>query len=426
MPLAFLLLHHDSTVTHVQLAPGVPVIIGRDPSANVVLHDASLSRTHARIFFDGQLHVIVQDLGSKNGTIFSGHNLDKPTLVGHGAAIFLGAVMGVVHIPFGSLRSILLTEGDVIADAPSMKPVIALVEKYAKATAPVLIGGETGSGKEEIAKLIHRWGPRRDEPFVILNCASIPLQLLESLLFGHEKGAFTGASSQTKGYFEAARGGTVLLDEIGELSPAAQAALLRVIETGRIVRVGSVHETPLNVRWIAATWRNLKAMCKDGSFREDLYHRLGVLTVEVPPLCERSEDIPALAGRFLQRANQTNGRHVQSIEDDALRALMAYHWPGNIRELRNWIERAVVVSQGDTIRLSDLPRHIEAQRAVPSSERRNLDADKSAVEKAALKEALRHTNGDTEESATLLGKSRRTIQRLIKKYGIESSSGDDS
>ncbi len=423
---AHLLLYHDATVTPVPLRGGVPVVLGRDPTANVVLLDASLSRTHARLTFDGKHHVVIQDLGSTNGTILKGHSLDKPTPVSHGAEIYFGAVLGIVHIPLAQAIPIVTDDGDIVKDAETMKRVLGLVEKYANAAAPVLIGGETGTGKEEIAKLIHRRSPRKDKPFVVLNCASIPPQLVESLLFGHERGAFTGASSQTKGYFEEAHGGTLLLDEIGELSLAAQAALLRVLETGRIVRVGSVREIPLDLRLIAATWRDLKTMCKHGAFREDLFHRLSVLTLDVPPLRDRREDIPALVGRFLQRANKTNARHVQSIDDDALRTLIAYDWPGNIRELRNSIERAVVVTSGEKIRLEDLPAHIEAKLLPTNLGQGSLNADKGAVVKAALVEALRQAKGDTEEAAKLLGISRRTLQRLVKKHGINTTSGGDA
>lgn len=423
-PLAHLLLHHGGSVIHVALVPGKPVVLGRDPSANVVLQDTSLSRLHARVMFDGE-RVVVEDLRSTNGTIVRGHNLDKPTPLHHGAEIYFGAIMGIVHIPSALPMQALPVERDIVADTDKMKRLVGLAERYATAMAPVLIGGETGTGKEEIAKLIHRRGPRKDKPFVVLNCASIPASLLESLLFGHEKGAFSGAVGLKKGYFETAHEGTLLLDEIGELSLAAQAALLRVIETGRILRVGSLHEISLDIRWIAATWRDLKAMSKEGTFREDLYHRLSVLTLDVPPLRERLDDIPALVGRFLQRANAANGRHVQEIEKGALQTLMAYDWPGNIRELRNWIERAVVISDGETIRSSDFPAHIEEKHSVAPAQRRNLDADKTAVEKAALQEAWQETKGDTDAMAKSLGKSRRQVQRLLKKYRIGPDSGGD-
>jgi transcriptional regulator with PAS, ATPase and Fis domain len=431
LPRALLLLYHDGAVTHVRLSPDTPIVIGRDPNANVILHDASLSRSHARVTFDGKHAVIIEDLGSTNGTILRGHNLDKPTAVPHGAEIYFGAVLGIVHIPFVQTPSRCLVdgaeqavvEGDIVMNAPAMKRVLELIRSYAFAIAPVVIGGETGTGKEEIAKLIHRSGPRKDKPFVVLNCASIPPQLLESMLFGHEKGAFTGASFQAKGFFEEAHGGTLLLDEIAELSLPAQAALLRVLETKRIVRVGSVREVELDFRLIAATWRNLEAMCADGTFRGDLFHRIRVLTIDVPPLRERREDIPTIVGRFIQRANKANGRQVQGIDEDALQTLVGYDWPGNIRELRNWIERAVVVAQCNHIRLCDLPMHIDAKpqqaKPKPASLKRHIDA----VQGEMIEEALRQTGDNKPAAAALLGVSLRTVQRHIKQRDLSTRSG---
>lgn len=431
VPRALLLLYHDGAVTHVRLDPDTPIVIGRDANANVVLHDASLSRFHARVKFDGKHAVILEDLGSTNGTILKGHNLDKPTAVLHGAEIYFGAVLGIVHIPFVQTASSslvdgarqALVEGDIVMNAPAMKRLLELIRSYASAIAPVVIGGETGSGKEEIAKLIHRSGPRKDKPFVVLNCASISPHLLESMLFGHEKGAFTGASSQVKGFFEEAHGGTLLLDEIAELSLPAQAALLRVLETKRIVRVGSVREFELDFRLIAATWQNLDAMCANGTFRRDLFHRIRVLTIDVPPLRERREDIPTLVGRFLQRANKANGRQVQGIDEDALQMLVGYDWPGNIRELRNWIERAVIVAQSDHIRLSDLPTYINVKPQAAKPKPSSLKTHVEAVEKERIEEALRQTGGNKPEAAALLGISLRTVQRHIKQPGISTRAG---
>lgn len=435
LPRALLLLYHNGAATHVRLDAGTPVIIGRDAGANIVLHDTSLSRSHARVTFDGQRAVVIEDLGSTNGTILRGHNLNKPTAVMHGAEIYFGGVLGIVHIPSARPSSPLAFDGtqqaqvdrDIVMNAPAMKRVFDLIQSYARAIAPVVIGGETGTGKEEIAKLIHCSGPRKDKPFVVLNCAAIPPHLLESMLFGHEKGAFTGASAQAKGFFEEAHGGTLLLDEIAELTLPAQAALLRVLETKRVARVGSAREFELDFRLIAATWRNLETMCAQGSFRQDLLHRIRVLTIEVPPLRERREDIPTLVGRFLQRANNANGRHVQGINDDALQMLMRYHWPGNIRELRNWIERAVVVAQGERIQLSDLPTYVEvkpltAQAAKPA--RSGLKTNPDAVLREMIEEALRQTGGNNAAAAAQLGISLRTLQRYLKQLGLSTRSGD--
>lgn len=428
-PRAILLLYHGNDVVHTRLAPLVPIVIGRDATADVVITNASASKRHARLTFDGNRNVLVEDLGSTNGTIFRGHSIqrDKPVNVGHGAELYFGEVLGIVHIPGehaaaspeDAVKKDSL-EGDVIADAPIMKRVLEEVAQFGPAAPPVVVTGETGTGKEEIAKLLHRASARKNKPLIVLNCAAIPAHLLESMLFGHEKGAFTGASAQSRGYFEEAHGGTLFLDEIGELPPDAQKALLRVLETGKISRVGSVREIDVSVRLIAATWRDLKKMCEEGTFRWDLYHRLSVLTIQLPPLRERREDIPKLVGRFLQRANKANGRSVKGIEEDAVRTLMAYDWPGNIRELRNWIERAVVVARGEKITLNDLPAHIDGKNLPHGRQAGSLDKDLEALEREKILEALRQTDDDTTAAAKLLNVELRTLQRRMQKYGITS------
>jgi len=425
---AILLLYLGTNVLATRLEPMTAVVVGRDPTVDVVVPDASVSKRHACLTFDGNHNVSVEDLGSTNGTICKGHKIqkDKPITVTHGAEIYFGALLGIIHIPdaqvvANSREETAKTdalEGDIIADAPAMKRALDDVEQFARASATVVITGETGTGKDEIAKLIHRSSARSDKPFVVLNCAAIASHLLESTLFGHEKGAFTGAFTQKKGYFEDADGGTLLLDEIGELSPDAQKALLRVLETGKITRVGSVREIPVDVRVIAATWRDLKKMCEQGKFRWDLYHRICVLTIDLPPLRERQEDLAKLVGRFLQRANKSNGRAVKGIEDDALRTLMAYRWPGNIRELRNWIDRAVVVTRSEKITTADLPAHIEGKPEVKRNLPENLEKYIEALEKEFILEALRQTGGDTAEAARRVGMDLRTLQRRMKKYGI--------
>lgn len=427
-PRAMLLVYHGHDVLHARLEPLAALVVGRDERANVVLTDASVSKRHARVTFDGKQNVIIEDLGSTNGTVYKGHAIqkEKPVAVSHGAEVYFGAVLGIVHVPTGQTISSSpedaarkdAVEGELVADAPAMKRVLDDVARFANASATVVITGETGTGKEEIASLIHRQSSRKNQKFVVLNCASISANLLESLLFGYEKGAFTGASAQSRGYFEEAHGTSLFLDEIGELTPDAQKALLRVLETRKITRVGSVKEIEIDVRLIAATWRDLRKLCEEGKFRWDLYHRLSVLTIQLPPLRERREDIPQLVGRFLQRANKANGRAVQGIDDDALRTLMAYGWPGNIRELRNWIERAVVVARTDKITLQDLPAHIEENNRGTHVNTTGLDKNLEALEKEKILEALRQTGGDTSEAAKLLEMEIRTLQRRIKKYGI--------
>ena len=259
-------------------------------------------------------------------------------------------------------------QGEIVA-GPKMREVLDVVTRVASSRLPVILSGETGTGKEVIARLIHEHGHRKDKRMVRVNCGAIPKDLVESTLFGHERGAFTGALQQQKGVFEDADGGTVFLDEIGELPLSAQVALLRVLETGCFVRVGSTREIAVDVRVVAATHRNLEAMAEEGTFRADLYYRLGGITIDIPSLAARSEDIEPLARRFLRLANENNGRNVQGFAPEAVELMRLYDWPGNVRELRNAIERAVVVTRGALIGPEDLPgRMRNATRQVPVPE----------------------------------------------------------
>ena len=252
---------------------------------------------------------------------------------------------------------------EVIARSARLRAVVALARRAGRAVVPVLLQGETGTGKEVLARFIHAAGPRKDKPMICVNCGALPAQLVESILFGHERGAFTGAVQQQKGVFEAADGGTVLLDEIGELPAAAQAALLRVLESKRLTRIGSTREIEVDVRIVAATHRDLEAMVAAGTFREDLYYRLCVMPLEIPPLRDRREDIPQLTARFVQEAAAQNGSPVRAVGPEVLDVLCQYSWPGNVRELRNVIERAVVVADGDTLTLGDLSERLRAAAA---------------------------------------------------------------
>jgi DNA-binding NtrC family response regulator len=291
--------------------------------------------------------------------------------------------------------------------------------------------GETGTGKEVLANFLHERSGRRGR-VVRVNCGAIPASLLESTLFGHEQGAFTGALKQ-RGMFEAADKGTLFLDEIGELTLAAQVALLRVLETKSVCRVGSTHELPVDVRVIAATHRDLEAMVKEGSFREDLYYRLSVIVLEIPPLRERRDEIERLCVRFLEQVNQANGRGVRGISEEAMTLLKAYGWPGNVRELRNAVERAVVLARGDWIQADDLPARVreaqiggkedpaegktgEGERAGPPSE---LKAQVQQFEAQRLKAALRAVDWNVSEAARRLGISPTTLRRKMKELGLK-------
>ncbi|MCA9670445.1 MAG: sigma 54-interacting transcriptional regulator [Myxococcales bacterium] len=320
--------------------------------------------------------------------------------------------------------------GGAISRSAAMHALDELLERVADAAVPVLIRGETGAGKEVVARRIHAGSPRAAQPMVSINCGAIPGTLLESTLFGHEKGAFTGAESAAKGVFEAADGGTVFLDEVGELPAAAQVALLRILETKAVTRVGSTQERPVDVRVLAATHQPLESLCRDGAFRWDLYYRLNVMSLAVPPLRDRLEDISPLAETFLLAANEANGRSVKGIEPDALDALRCYGWPGNVRELRNAIERAVVVARGEHITRDDLPPSISgAQPMVPGDDappEAASTADTSAdlrerlasFEAQLLREALARTGGSRADAARLLGLPVRTLAYKLKQHEL--------
>ena len=252
-----------------------------------------------------------------------------------------------------------VAEGPVAA-SPPMRALFDTVQRVARSAIPVLLHGETGVGKEVVARALHDGSPRASRPLLFVNCGAIPSQLVESTLFGHERGAFTGAMQQHRGVFEAAHGGTVLLDELGELPPPAQAALLRVLETKRITRVGSTKEIDVDVRLLAATNRDLEAMSATGAFRLDLLYRLNAMTLTIPPLRDRREDIAPLCARFLAEANRNNGRSVRGFDPEAIELCERYAWPGNVRELRNAVERAVVVAQGEVVGVEDLPDRVRA------------------------------------------------------------------
>ncbi|MCC6747715.1 MAG: sigma 54-interacting transcriptional regulator [Deltaproteobacteria bacterium] len=305
--------------------------------------------------------------------------------------------------------------------------------RIAAAEISVLIVGETGVGKERAAAAIHAQSARVGRPLVAVNCGALPAALLESTLFGHERGAFTGAERTRPGVFESAEGGTVFLDEVGELSPAAQAALLRVLETKRVTRVGSSAELAVDVRVVAATHRDLEAMVRRGEFREDLLYRLNAVTLELPPLRARRAEIEALVQAFLAAANQANGRTLEGLDPAALALLQSYAWPGNLRELRNVIERAVVLAEGPLITVEDLPERL--RKAPPASAPPDGSAPDSGstlslapfneqverFESALIVDALRQSGGNQSEAARLLHMPRRTLINKLKAYGIRGA-----
>ncbi len=305
----------------------------------------------------------------------------------------------------------------IIGRSAEMKQVFEMVRQVAPSRSSVLITGESGSGKEMIAEALHYNSPRKDKPFIKLHCAALTESLLESELFGHEKGAFTGAISRKRGRFELAHLGTLFLDEIGEINQNVQIKLLRVLEEKKFERVGGEETVEVDVRLIAATNRDLRDAIAKGSFREDLYYRLNVVNIHVPPLRERKEDIPLLVAAFLKEFSQENGKQIDGVDAKARLALYNYSWPGNVRQLRNSIESAVVLTKAATITLDDLPPNIRGESGTDSL-RLPVGASLADVEKEVIRSTLAREGGNKSRTAEILGIGRKTLHRKIEEYGL--------
>jgi len=325
----------------------------------------------------------------------------------------------------------------IVGDSPVMRKLYQLIDNVAQTNATALIVGESGTGKELIARALHNKSPRADNPFIKVSCAALPELLLESELFGHEKGAFTGAVAVRKGRFELADSGTLFLDEIGEISPAVQVKLLRAIQEREFERLGGQKTIKTDTRIVTATNKNLAEEVAKGTFREDLYYRLNVITVDAPPLRERTEDIPSLVYHFLKRYSAETNKEVSGISDEALELLVNHTWPGNIRELQNVIERAVVLTANDSLGLSDLPVGLRKPGIeVPPPEAVSIKISplkqaRGAWEKKYIERALAKFNGNISRTAEAIDLARKNLQEKIKTYRIdvkkivESSTGAD-
>ncbi|MCC7202283.1 MAG: PEP-CTERM-box response regulator transcription factor [Nitrospirae bacterium] len=341
----------------------------------------------------------------------------KPPVIDEVRVVITRALrMAELELENQTLQRRVYTEGldGMLGNSASMNQVYEAIRKVATVDVPVVILGESGTGKELTARAVHRLSERRDKPFVVINCGAIPETLLESELFGHEKGAFTGADSRKKGRIEYAEGGTLFLDEIGELSFSLQVKLLRFLQERIIERVGGREEIQVDVRILAATNRDLKKAIEEGKFREDLYFRLSVVTVNLPPLRERGNDALLLARAFLHRYSREFKKNVRGFKDETVKALSDYDWPGNVRELENRVKRGVVMSDGEWLSPSDL------EFAAPDGAKQilSLHEAREALEKRVISEALLRHGSNVTHAARELDISRQTLTAMINKYGI--------
>jgi len=307
---------------------------------------------------------------------------------------------------------------DLIGTSRQMRTALELIRQVAPSDATVLIRGESGTGKELVARAVHADSSRRDGPFIAVNCGSIPEQLVESELFGHVKGAFTGAQSNRVGRFEAAHGGTLFLDEVGELSLPSQVKLLRALQTRQIDRVGDTRPRPIDVRVIAATHVNLEKAIQEGRFRDDLYYRINVFPIFVPALRERKTDITLLADHFLEKYAREHGRNVVRISTPAIDMMMAYHWPGNVRELENCIARAVLLTSDGVVREHHLPPSLQTGQSSGTTRPGTLEEQLMAFEREILVEAIRNANGNQSQAARALGTTARILGYRLRRHGL--------
>ncbi|MDX9721206.1 MAG: sigma 54-interacting transcriptional regulator [Myxococcota bacterium] len=423
------------------------ITLGAMEENDIVLSDETVSRYHCTISQEDDAYVL-KDLGSTNGSFVNQVRVREAFLspgcllrLGNSELIFQPLDEEIAVVPSAEDRF-----GDIIGTNLKMREIFGILEKIAPTNATVVIEGETGTGKEVVAQTIHKMSLRAKKPFVVFDCGAVPESLIESELFGHEKGSFTGAIMTRQGLFELAQSGTVFLDELGEFSLELQPKLLRVLEQREVRRVGSAKSIPVDVRVIAATNRRLEEEVRDGRFREDLFYRLSVVRIFIPPLRERAEDIPLLVKHFLKNSAFNRDRNgnlkLRSITREALDAMSKYEWPGNIRELLNIVERACSLSDGDCIDLGDLPEYISGHAGAapllapsssstrdaspapaPCSDKTFKDAKEdwlASFEKDYIQSLLTRNNGNISHAAREADIDRKYFRKLMKKYEISA------
>lgn len=398
------------------------LVLGRHDSCDVVIPHASVSRQHARLTLTSDA-VSIADLGSANGTTVGGRALgDGAVVVPPGAAVGLGAAIVLVdghqETRPPDAASLADAEGLVVLPASALAAVVDLLDRVAPSPLSVLIRGETGVGKELLAQRLHARSDRAGKPFIRLNCAALPAALLESELFGHEKGAFTGADHARPGLLEAAHGGTLFLDEIGDLAFDLQGKLLRVLESGELWRVGARTAKQVNVRFVAATNQPLEEWIARGRFRQDLFFRLAGVILSVPPLRERPNEIRPLAEHLLQMFAHKMKRPLPRVDETAWPALLSHPFAGNVRELRNIIERASLIAQGPTITVANLFPLDAGAQTLPINNGGNgsLQVELAREEAKRIEAALEQAQGNQTLAAKILGVSRRTLLRRLSDY----------
>ncbi len=313
---------------------------------------------------------------------------------------------------------------DFVGNSPAMREIYSMIQLVAGSTTGVLITGESGTGKDVVARLIHLKSPRADLPFIAINCAAVPREVFENELFGHESGAFTGATSKKAGYLEMANRGTLFLDELAEMDTETQAKLLRVIETNSFRRLGGKDEISVDVRMLAATNKNITQALQSGELRKDLYYRFSVIEFRLPPLRDRREDIPVLIDHFLHMFCEKHRKAIKSFTDESMEALMSYDWPGNIRELRNVIERAVLLCAEDTVPLDYLPRDISRVKPPDHFVTIPVGTPLRTAEKDLILQTLSSVDNNKSKAASILGLSRKALYNKLRRFGVAKSEGE--